>query len=217
MQALGPKSIILLVLFCGYLEAMDTPGKLLPVDEIPRCAGAAAFRSDLIDAVTRRDVYTIRSILVPEIKLSFGGDDGIAAFEALWNLEAPGSRFWDTMGSLLAGGGSVGPDCLSFTAPYVFTEWPSEYDAFGDAAILGKGVRLRSAPSLSAPVLKALSYDIVHLRASDESHSGWARVETLEGAKGDVSKRYLRSQIDYRAFFEYREGSWRLTTFVAGD
>ena len=45
----------------------------------------------------------------------------------------------------------------------------------------------------------------------------WLKVETLGGKKGFVNAKFVRSPIDYRAIFEKKSRSWKMTAFVSGD
>jgi hypothetical protein len=45
----------------------------------------------------------------------------------------------------------------------------------------------------------------------------WERVTLGNGKSGYVSSQYIRSAIEYRAFFKQIGGKWNLTAFVAGD
>ncbi|MGD9715048.1 MAG: SH3 domain-containing protein [Thermomicrobiales bacterium] len=156
-------------------------------------------------------------MLHPNVKVSFGGESGPEDFEAHWKLDDSSSEFWDAMAELLALGGSVTPKCMGFVAPYVFSEWPEEYDAFEHGVIVGSQVRLRSAPSLDGLIIGALSFDIVQWVPDDKEVPGWVGVETLDGKRGYVADRYVRSPITYRAIFTKTEGRWYLTALVAGD
>lgn len=198
-------------------------GKLLPVDEAARDAGFFVFRARLLEAVARHDTAALLDAVDPNIKIGFGGKDGIAAFREKWKLQdGDRSLLWAELGAALALGGSFQSEG-SFAAPYVFSRWPEAFDSFEHVAIVGTDVRIRSAPTLDSKVLASLSFDIVRLsqagrsRLTPEQLKEWTAVELRGGRAGYVASRYARSPVGYRALFNKVNGRWRMTAFVAGD
>lgn len=191
---------------------------LPPVDEAVASPDFFSFRARLQSAVARRDAAAVVAALHRNVKLSFGGDAGLADFEATWRPSAPDSSLWEALGAVLALGGSFAPDG-TFTAPYVFARWPADRDAFEHVAVVGSGVRVRAAPDPSSPVVGALSFCIVRLREPlpPGGPRSWARIEFGAGRTGYVDGRYVRSPIDYRAHFAKIDGRWQITLFLAGD
>ena len=197
-------------------------GKLYPVDESGQDPSFAAFRKRLIAAVRRRDARFVRSILDPEIELSFGGLQGRKDFEEMWHPERRDSELWPVLDQLLKLGGAYDRRSRTFTAPYVFTAFPDDMDAFEHSAIVGKGVNVRAQPSCCAAVIGTLSYDIVRVAAPEPEpepggkHS-WVAITLPNGRRGYVDARFIRSPIDYRAQFTKVRGRWRMTFLLAGD
>jgi hypothetical protein len=197
-----------------------------PVDEAAKDRSFLAFRTKLISAAERKDAKYIYSILDPNIKLSFGGEEGIADLKNIWKPESKDTRFWDEFLPVIRTGGAftgVGRNRLnSFTAPYTFSSWPDDIDGFEYHAIFGNNVNLREGPSMDAKVLGRLSYNVIKvIRDADEFETedvpGWYRIETMGGMSGYVSSKYVRSHLDYRAGFEKKRGVWKMTFFIAGD
>jgi hypothetical protein len=167
-------------------------------------------------AIERRDSAALLAMLDPDIKASFGGDDGVERFSEMWRLDSPDSRLWETLSTVLALGGTfTEPD--TFTAPYAFATWPDEIDAFENTAIVGRDVRVRAGPSLESAPLTSLSYAIVALAERNADTDAWVAVRLADGRAGFVSRRYVRSPLDYRAIFQKAGDGWRLRAFVAGD
>ena len=193
--------------------------QLLPIDQATLRPDFFSFRARLQTAIARHDLDALVTIVDPNVKNSFGGDDGIEEFRKGWRPEAADSTLWSELGEVLALGGSFDQPRTTFTAPYVFSRWPGDYDAFEHVAIISADVRVRAAPRLDAPTLTALSFAIVPVAPSD-LHVG-ADVFTairLEGGRvGYVSTAFVRSPIDYRAIFELKAEGWRLVSFLAGD
>jgi hypothetical protein len=182
-------------------------------DEAPRRPDFVAFRRTLMSAVKRRDVDAVVAIAAPDICLSFGGSVGQ---DELRRLLAESPEHWEILHTLLSlGGGWEGPD--SFTAPYVSASWPQEHDSFEERAIVGSRVRVRAEPRLDAAVLVLLTECIVQVVQTAESREGWVPIGLGSKRIGYVSDRHIRSPIDYRAGFEFKERRWRMTSFLAGD
>jgi hypothetical protein len=195
-----------------------------PVDEAKKDASFYAFRALLIEAAKRRDAKHVLSIVAPDIKNSFGEDGGIEEFKKEWKLESAESPFWDEFLPVITNGGQfveAGKNKLFF-APYSFTSFPEDLDAFTYGVIFGQNVNLRAAPDLKAEVRGQLSYNVVEILnpAEDEENpekASWHEVKTLGGKRGFVSARYVRRPVDYRAGFQKIGGKWKMTVFIAGD
>jgi hypothetical protein len=193
--------------------------QLLPVDQATLRPDFFSFRARLQTAIARRDLDTLLAIVDPNIKNSFGGDDGIDEFRKGWRPDASDSTLWSELGEVLALGGTFDQPRTTFTAPYVFSRWPGDYDAFEHVAIISADVRVRAAPRTDAPPLTALSFTIVPVAPSD-LHVGadvFTAIRLDGGRVGYVSSAFVRSPIDYRAIFELKADGWRMVSFLAGD
>ena len=49
------------------------------------------------------------------------------------------------------------------------------------------------------------------------SGTPYVKVARADETEGYVHRDYLRALVDYRAYFEKREGEWKMITFIAGD
>ncbi len=191
--------------------------KLLPTDEAVRDPQLFAFRAQLQAAIARHDMQAVLDAVHPNIKNTFGGDDGIENFKRLWKLQGGESELWDKLGTVLALGGSF-QNKDNFVAPYIFSRWPERFDAFEHAAVVGTGVRVRSQPSAQGTILTSLTFDIVKVEPRSPNLSrDWTPVKLRDGRKGYIASRYVRSSVDYRASLSRENGRWRLNFFVAGD
>jgi hypothetical protein len=205
------------VLLIGLLAAA-TPVAAAPVcppaDDAIQQPDFFSFRAQLQAAVARRDVAAVMAVVDPAIKNSFGGDDGTAGFRRRWRPEAPDSELWAALGAVLALGGRFqGPD--GFVAPYVFgCDVP---DAFTTVVVIGKGVAVRASPSSAAAVLDRVDYAVLTIADGAWDAEGWVKVRLDGGREGYVSAVFTRTPIDHRAFFQRKDGRWRLVTFVSGD
>lgn len=223
---------VVLSAVCLAAAAFGQERYVKPVDEASQNASFLAFRTKLIAAAERHDANYILGIIDPQIKLGFGGDDGIANFKKIWKINAKDSKFWDEFLLVIKNGGAFdgrGRNKFnSFTAPYTYSSWPEDLDVFEYLAIFGSGVNLRERPSADAKIIGTLSYNVVKPNndesttvktgsGEDDWEFDWRKVETLGGKSGFVKAKYARSSIDYRAGFNKIRGVWKLTFFVAGD
>lgn len=207
--------VLLLTVAGADAAAVQDHGVLLPVDEAAKNPGFLEFRNRLKAIVARRDTKALLENVHPDIRASFGSDNGIRAFREMWKLDRPDSTLWKELGTVLDLGGSFdGPD--SFTAPYVFSRWPNNVDSFEFMAVVGRTVRIRTAPGLDAPVLASVSHAILEGDRDGKSTEEWIAVKH-KGRHAFISSRYVRIPIDYRANFRFSDGRWQMVFFVAGD
>ena len=201
------------LLATGSLVAAGT--QFLPVDEASRRPDFFSFRAGLQRAIAEHDSAALLAIVHPDIKNSFGGNDGIDEFRRMWKIDAPDSGIWAALGTVLGLGGSFS-DANTFVAPYVFSRWPDRFESFEHVAVIGSDVRVRSKPGVDAPVVSTVSFAILPLARGADTDD-WTPVR-LDGARtGYVASAYVRSPVDYRAIFRRENRAWRLVTFVAGD
>jgi len=196
--------------------------QLLPVDEAVRQPEFFSFRAALQAAIARRDTVALLAVVHPQIKASFGGDDGIDDFRRLWGLDGDGggpsdgsSDIWTELGTVLALGGSFSGD-ETFVAPYTYSAWPG-LDAFEHVVLTAAEVPIRSAPRADAPVLRSMDFAILQLARSAAASDTWTAVELEDGRTAYVRAAVARSPIDYRAIFSRESGRWQLAMFLAGD
>ncbi len=208
----------------GFVSFSAQERYVKPVDEAKTDASFLAFRTKLIEAAKKRDAKYILSIIDPDIKNSFGGNDGIEEFKDWWKINNSKSEFWNEFLPVITNGGTFFKEGKTkiFFAPYSFNAFPDDLDAFKYSVIFGNNVNLRSKADIKSPVVASLSYNIVETLNSVMSKENaekvsWYEIKTLGGKTGFVSAEYVRSPIDYRAGFEKIKGKWKMTVFIAGD
>ena len=194
------------------IEKGRTNPRLLPVDEASSSPEFSQYRARLQMAVERRDLEAVVAAADSDIRLGFDGSGG---HDGLRRAFSEDPTLWDELRVVLALGGSF-PMPMAFAAPYVYSAWPGEFDAFECAAVTGAKVRVRTAPRLDAPMMTAVTHSIVRLLASSDDGK-WAQVQLADGRKGYIWRTYVRSPVYYRALFNLIDGRWRMTAFVAGD
>ena len=191
--------------------------RLLPVDEAASRPDFFTFRAQLLTAIARHDAGALMAVVHPNIKCDFGGGEGKAYFEAYWKPSTSNSRVWAELAAVLALGGTFSADG-TFVAPYVFSRWPQGVDAFEHVAVVGEGVRIRTAPRADAEPARVGSFEILALaRPPAEIPEDWTAVALPAARTGYVAARFVRSPIGYRASFSKQNGRWQMLLFIAGD
>jgi hypothetical protein len=188
---------------------------LRPVDEASRRPDFSDFRRRLQDNVARRDEGALLGSVHPNVRTSFGDGGGIEAFKKE-HLENKESGFWEEFAVVLRLGGRFRGDG-AFDAPYAFSAWPSNIDSFECLAVIGSRVRVRAEPGLNMRILTTLDFAIVRARPAGPESPGWRRIQLADGRMGYIASRYVRSPIDHRALFQFRDNRWWLMAYVAGD
>jgi hypothetical protein len=197
-------------------QASPSHTQLRPVDEAPECAGFAAFRTQLLNVIARRDAAALLQVVDPNVHLTFGDARGRADFRKMWLSGDPEHDLWTQMRQVLELGGRC-EQGDAFTAPYVFTDWPRDLAPHEFLAVIGAAIPLREKPDARAPVVAPLDFAIVRLTEFDTFGKTWLAVETPDGKAGFISVRSVRSAIDMRAIFVRKNGTWFITTWIGGD
>lgn len=197
-----------------------TPGSrvapvLRPVDEAARRADFVEFRRGLQDAVARKDEAAVLAVVDPGVRISFGDSGGRQAFKTAV-IENRNEDFWLEFSTILRLGGRFRTND-DFDAPYTFSAWPENFDAFECLAITGSHVRVRAAPGLDGGIVTQLDYAVVRANRPRVETPGWIGVQLPDGETGFVASQYIRSPIDRRALFQFHDGRWWLMAYVAGD
>ena len=206
------------LLLVTSVQTIALPVQLLPVDEASRQPDFFSFRAQLQTSLARHNADAVMAILDPNIKLSFGGDDGIENFRRMWRPTYSDSELWAELGAVLALGGTFSSES-SFTAPYVFSKWPDRFDGFEHVALIAANVRIRSAPQADASTVASLSFAILPVARANGivEADGWTAVQLDGKQTGYVASHFVRSPISYRAMFNKTNGRWLMTLFLAGD
>jgi hypothetical protein len=195
--------------------------RLLPRDEADE--SFRQFRATMLDALARRDTTALYAILAPEIKNSFGGDDGIDGFRRVWRMDDPQTAVWSAFARVLRMGGRRTSD-TTFTAPYVYAFWPDDVDAFEHVAVTTENAVIRTGPAESADALGTASHSIIRFTgwSSNPAHplahdTTWAHVGLRDKREGWMRAADVYSPVSWRAMFVKRQGRWLMVLLVAGD
>ncbi len=211
-SALSPCLGLLLVLLAGA-PAQAAAAKLPPADECGAEPRFHAFRTELADAVARRDSRLLLRVVSDDVKFSFGDDHGKAGFIANWKLDQEASSpIWAELAEVLRLGCFREKDYAA--SPYLFGRMPEGHDPFETVVATRPGAAVHAEPRAASKVIARLDWDV--LTSKDAGAKPWVKVQLPTG-EGFVRADEVRSPIDYRAIFEKKNGRWMLTTFVAGD
>lgn len=198
------------------LAAVSAAAETLePFDEAPQDPELVAVRDTLVEAVEARDPGALLPHVAPDVKLSFGGEEGRAALRDALRTDP---SLWDELHWILTHGGGFSDGM--FLAPYTFAG-DTAADPFSAGIVTASDVNLRASPDTNALVMDRLSHAVVEVVDWEAGEfglpGGWARVALPDGRHGYMARRYLRSPIDHRVLFEKADGGWRISSFLAGD
>jgi hypothetical protein len=203
-------------------QAGDPAPRLAPVDHGAKDASFLRFRNHLNTIIARKDAGALLTIITPDIKNSFGGDDGAANFRKIWKPADPASPVWPVLKLVVAMGGSF-ENKKTFVAPYTFSAFPDGHDGFETVVVTAKDTAMRAKPKADAEIVRKLDHDILTLKGGapklqhEAGPDDWLEVSDAAGKHGFVLHRDVRSPIDFRAVFEKRNRRWRMTDLIAGD
>lgn len=76
---------------------------------------------------------------------------------------------------------------------------------------------MRREPRADAAALAVVSFTVLKRGRDDDAPEAWTPVIAPDGQAGYISSQYVRSPIDYRAFFTKKDGRWRMVMLLAGD
>ncbi|MDF3819940.1 SH3 domain-containing protein [Leptospira sp. 96542] len=199
---------------------------LPPIDHSVKDPSFSKFKKEFLNILKQKDVKRLDQVVDPNIHFSFGANSGKKAFwlEFELNQNPKKSTLWQLLEETV-GLGFFRNEEGQFVAPYFFETFPSEFDPFTHYLVIGKNVNIREEPRKDSKVKDNLSYTIVRSEADDmegnrlekTSNCNWAKVCLPSGSVGFVCDRFIRSPLEYRAFFEKKKGNWVLTTFIVGD
>ncbi|MEO1347999.1 MAG: hypothetical protein AAFW84_04250 [Cyanobacteria bacterium J06635_15] len=210
--------------------------RLLPVDEGAQNQSFSDFRVELLEAVKAKDADFLLEITHP--KVSFGGRGGsIEEFKQYWRIDSANSQLWKELETILKLGSTFRPkkhesepNGKTFVVPYLLESFPAERLRHGNAVVASNEVTLRAKPNVCSEKVATLGYHIVRtdLDQSVMTDRGqtsemmpftqryaWFKVVTTAGQEGYVEAQYIRSPMDYHAFFNNESGKWLMTALVA--
>ena len=209
----------------GDSVLMDPPVsvQLLPIDEGRNNKQFTTFRESLMAAIAAENLDWILNRVAPEIHFSFGSGPGKEAFIKNWK-QIGWDKFLTELQRVVENGGHFQqPDF--FSAPYTFSNWPAQLDAFSYIMAVKHNTRVFAEPNLDSEPIGYLNYEAVGVEEwnSEDFENGdvwenWFKVR-WRGAYpvAWVHHSEARHGVDYRAGFKKINGSYMITYFIAGD
>lgn len=204
-----------LLLIAAFLASQVEPVRVPVTNECGGNTSFVGYRRHLIEAVEGKDVAALQSLVAPNVMVSFGGDEGWDRFVRKWGLDRPhGSKVWQELRQLLALGCSDS-NGIKFM-PMNFADFGEGDPSIPPYWAVNAGTAFSSQPSDTAPVEMPLDHHLLY-ELEDGAPEGWLHARLSNGKAGYVRRSAVRSAIDYRATFEFRDGKWLMTSFLAGD
>jgi hypothetical protein len=192
-----------------------TYGVVFGGDTTWRVRSFESFRQSLYTIIAARDTTALFELLAPDIKSSFGGDDGIEGFRAHWELAAGSTRLWTVLEEVLQLSGRFeGPD--RYVAPYTFYSLPDSLDPYTHLIVMKPAVRVYTRADTTSRVVGLLAYHVVRI-ADTLPPEPWVAIAMKDSAVGFVQSEFVRSPLDYRITIVRENGRWRVIYLIAGD
>lgn len=180
------------------------------------------FSDSLISAVQKNDTMFVFSRVSEDVSNGFGGNVGIKEFKQMWSgLNEPLRK--EIVKALKLGAKCDEPSDRVFV-PHYWLTFPDSLDAFRYVYVLKNGVPAYALPDTSAPIVETIDAGLIKIVSYDVSdkyaaagNPVWAGLESSTGDTLMVLAEFLRSPLDYRFWFEKKEGRWMLMGWAAGD
>jgi hypothetical protein len=199
-------------------------------------------RDRLADAVRRKAVGEVITLLAPDVRASFGSiQDDIEEFRKVWRMDDKDTDFWQKAEQALHGGwyrsASDQPGPVSSYASPAAWVLPEKIDPRilallagtpGEAGwVNGEQVPLKDAPSdlgktiavlNSEPVVilqRRLAEDVETINSALEEN--YDCIVTINGIRGWVRRPSINTMYSPRFLFSKYNGQWRVSGFVQGD
>ncbi|MFC4256420.1 hypothetical protein GRI97_10165 [Altererythrobacter xixiisoli] len=196
----------------GAAPVVAEPGPYAPRNDCQQVKGADLFLQQLSAAVKARDAEVVATLAAEDVKLDFGGGSGRAELRSrLATTDAP---LWGVLDELLTLG------CASnrqsgITLPWYF-EQEIPGDPFNTMIVTGEAIPLLPNADGTGTPTAQLSWEAVTLVNGLSPEAALQQVKHGKDT-GYIATDKLRSIVDYRLFASSRNGTWRITSFVAGD
>jgi hypothetical protein len=212
-------SVLLALAFFVQNQAISTV-RLYPVDDTGRDPAFRSFVKRLRVAVETRNTNALRKLTDEEIVVGAADDDtGWTKFAARWHPDDENSKLWSALSDLLSLG-FIREHPSLFLSPYLVWRFPRGLSMEEHLVVIRDNVALRERPSLKAPAVARLSFDVVRRLGRAEMGEdlvAWVPVGTLAGQTGYVNTRDVMSPLMPRAQFGTRRGRWLLIAFEGHD
>jgi len=217
----------LLVVPASAQPSSETPKTdaqpFLPRDEAAYDQSWTRFRDQLLDALQKRDLKFVMSIVDPNVRNGIERPNGHAEFRRQWHVDDEDSPLWRELPRALhLGTAHYGHARMprSLCAPYVMPYWPKQVDPRNNGAVTARETSMRERPSGAAPVIVSFGHSIVRVidwevaDTDPEIKQKWVKI-SVDARDGYIPEEHIRSPIEHLACFRRSETGWRLTSFLA--
>ncbi|WP_050930560.1 hypothetical protein [Aestuariivita boseongensis] len=232
------KQLFLILTACLSFALSPAAAQIIqvkPVDEGPQVPGFAQYRADFLDAVRARDIARMLDFVSTDVHLSFGGDEGHAAFiqfltrpEDLYSPEyrhlakKHRAEYWAALEDVLTLGGQFKDGKTAFSAPYTWAvdiDLPQMFTPYETYFVMGSDVPLRAGRSGLSRVIATMDHEVLLLDFNelDGKEKRFLKVTRGNGQQGYVRADQVTAAVGYRARFERDGSSWKMVMFLAGD
>ncbi|MDR0469200.1 MAG: hypothetical protein LBH09_04435 [Peptococcaceae bacterium] len=199
--------------------------KLMPPSELNEDSEFWETYSELVDAIDKKNLLALDGFLDDDIIVSFGGKKGKLDFYEEWELnDNPElSKVWAEIERTIQLGGIFNVEEKAYVAPYIYINFPNEFDTFEHLAITNKDVHVYEKEDIDSDVIDILCYNIVKRKKWDsgfwtKTDQDFIQIETISGRIGYVQKQYIRSPSDYRFSIKCNNnGEWKIIYMISGD
>ena len=191
------------------------------MDDTARDPAFRSYVAKLRSAVEARSTRDLRKLVDKGVVVGPAKDDkGRARLTARWRPEeGADSPLWPALADLL----SLGfireqPDL--FLSPYLVWRFPDDLNMATHLAVVRDKAALRETPSIRAPVVSWIEFDIVRQLGPVEGGDDlvqWVHVRTLDDQTGYVNTRDVMSPLMPRAQFAKLRGRWLLVALEAPE
>jgi hypothetical protein len=201
--------------------------KLTPIDEARHDASLRTLRNALLKAADAKDAAQLLPLFAPQVAIDF--HDPLTPAEVVNKINGYSTSdqalFWQDLREAVELGFIRWG--MEVCAPYAIFQLSER--ALSDAVPIGivaAGVNVRREPSVTAPVIDRLSYDVLEAgpeepRPATPGQFGgqyqWYQIRTPKGELGWVASKYLRVGGDRRFCFKKEHGRWKLDGWAVGD
>jgi hypothetical protein len=184
------------------------------VDDTGRDPAFRSYIGRLRSAVEARDTGALRKLVDEDVIVGPADDDkGWAKFTVRWRPDKrENSVLWTALSDLLSLG-FVREHPSLFLSPYLVWRFPRDLNPATHLVVIRDKAALREAPSVNAPPVASLSFDVVRQLGEPEGGEEllqWIRVRTLDGKTGYLNTRDVMSPLMPRAQFGKHRGRWVL-------
>lgn len=181
------------------------------------------FSDCLIKALQQDDSAYVFERVADDVFNGFGYNSGKEVFRRLWN--DPHEPIGEELLNALKLGAAYDKEMQRIMVPWHFLAFPDSLDAFRWVYVLKDSTPVYAAPDtgaattgrLEAGWIEVANWEPDTMDVGEYGAPRWIEVFLPSGGRGAVRRHRVRSPIDYRFWFERRNGRWLLMGWAAGD